>query len=146
MELGVFSISLAVKDLEASRSFYEKFGFKVFAGDASQNWLIVKNGDRAIGLFQGMFDKNILTFNPLSTGDAGGAPAPQLRPHDDLVVSPRGRAIRQTFQVSARPAESDTSSVVPGLSPAREEDATIDRPPPRCSMLGTTGCCSRRVI
>jgi len=64
MDLGAFSISLAVKDLEASRSFYEKFGFKVFGGDASQNWLIVKNGDHAIGLFQGMFDKNILTFNP----------------------------------------------------------------------------------
>ena len=64
MELGAFSISLAVKDLEASKRFYEKFGFKVFAGDASQNWLILKNGDHAIGLFQGMFDKNILTFNP----------------------------------------------------------------------------------
>src|ERR1017187_10190868 len=64
MDLGTFSISLAVKDLEASRQFYEKFGFKAFAGDASQNWLILKNGDHAIGLFQGMFDKNILTFNP----------------------------------------------------------------------------------
>ena len=64
MELGAFSISLAVKDLEASRSFYEKFGFKVFGGDASQNWLILKNGDYIIGLFQGMFEKNILTFNP----------------------------------------------------------------------------------
>ena len=64
MELGAFSISLAVKDIEVSRRFYEKFGFKVFAGDASQNWLILKNGDHAIGLFQGMFEKNILTFNP----------------------------------------------------------------------------------
>src|SRR6185369_10263695 len=64
MELGTFSISLAVKDLEASKQFYEKFGFKPFAGDASQNWLILKNGDRVIGLFQGMFEKNILTFNP----------------------------------------------------------------------------------
>lgn len=64
MNLGAFSVSLAVKDLEASRKFYEKFGFKVFAGDASQNWLILKNGDHAIGLFQGMFEKNILTFNP----------------------------------------------------------------------------------
>lgn len=64
MELGTFSISLAVKDLGASKQFYEKFGFKVFAGDASQNWLILKNGDHVIGLFQGMFDKNILTFNP----------------------------------------------------------------------------------
>jgi lactoylglutathione lyase len=64
MELGAFSISLAVKDLEASRTFYEKFGFTVFGGDAAQNWLILKNGDHIIGLFQGMFAKNILTFNP----------------------------------------------------------------------------------
>ena len=64
MDLGTFSISLAVKDIGASRSFYEKLGFKIFAGDASQNWLILKNGDHAIGLFQGMFEKNILTFNP----------------------------------------------------------------------------------
>ena len=64
MELGTFSISLAVKDLAASRQFYEKFGFKAFAGDASKNWLILKNGDHVIGLFQGMFEKNILTFNP----------------------------------------------------------------------------------
>jgi lactoylglutathione lyase len=64
MELGAFSISLAVKDLEASRSFYEKLGFEVFHGDAAQNWLILKNGEHVIGLFQGMFEKNILTFNP----------------------------------------------------------------------------------
>jgi catechol 2,3-dioxygenase-like lactoylglutathione lyase family enzyme len=64
MELGAFSISLAVKDLEASRAFYEKFGFTVFGGDAAQNWLILKNGNHVIGLFQGMFEKNILTFNP----------------------------------------------------------------------------------
>jgi len=64
MELGVFSISLAVKDLEASRAFYEKFGFTAFGGDASQNWLILKNGDHIIGLFQSMFEKNTLTFNP----------------------------------------------------------------------------------
>ncbi len=64
MELGAFSVSLAVKDLEASKSFYEKLGFSEFAGDATQNWLIMKNGDHVIGLFQGMFEKNILTFNP----------------------------------------------------------------------------------
>jgi catechol 2,3-dioxygenase-like lactoylglutathione lyase family enzyme len=64
MELGAFSVSLAVKDLAASRAFYEKFGFKAFAGEAAQNWLILKNGDHVIGLFQGMFEKNILTFNP----------------------------------------------------------------------------------
>lgn len=64
MQLGAFSISLAVKDIEASRRFYEKFGFSTFGGNAAQNWLILKNGDHIIGLFQGMFDKNILTFNP----------------------------------------------------------------------------------
>jgi len=64
MELGAFSISLTVKDIEASRAFYEKLGFKTFHGDISQNWLVMKNGDYVIGLFQGMFEKNILTFNP----------------------------------------------------------------------------------
>ena len=64
MELGAFSVSLAVKDLEASKRFYEALGFSVFHGEASQNWLILKNGAHVIGLFQGMFEKNILTFNP----------------------------------------------------------------------------------
>ncbi len=70
MELGAFSISLTVKDIGASRSFYEKFGFTVFGGDAAQNWLILKNGDCVIGLFQGMFEQNILTFNPGWDGNA----------------------------------------------------------------------------
>ena len=64
MQLGAFSISLAVKDLAASRAFYEKLGFQAFGGDAASNWLILKNGDHVIGLFQGMFEKNMLTFNP----------------------------------------------------------------------------------
>ncbi|MBK8421335.1 VOC family protein [Candidatus Villigracilis saccharophilus] len=64
MELGNFSISLAVKDIKASRIFYEKLGFKVFMGEISQNWLILKNGNHVIGLFQGMFETNTLTFNP----------------------------------------------------------------------------------
>ena len=64
MELGAFSVSLSVKDLEISKSFYEKLGFSVFGGDATQNWLIMKSGDHVIGLFQGMFEGNILTFNP----------------------------------------------------------------------------------
>jgi catechol 2,3-dioxygenase-like lactoylglutathione lyase family enzyme len=70
MELGAFSISLAVQDIEASRTFYEKLGFEAFAGDASQNWLIMKSGPHAVGLFQGMFEKNILTFNPGWDGNA----------------------------------------------------------------------------
>lgn len=64
MELGAFSISLTVQDLETSKTFYEKLGFKVFGGDPAHNYLMLKNGDHVIGLFQGMFDKNILTFNP----------------------------------------------------------------------------------
>lgn len=64
MELGAFSVSLAVKDIQASKAFYQKLGFTVFMGDVSQNWLILKNGNHVIGLFQGMFEKNILTFNP----------------------------------------------------------------------------------
>ena len=64
MDLGAFSISLAVQDLEASRVFYEKLGFEVVGGDPSQNWLILRNAGHTIGLFQGMFDKNMLTFNP----------------------------------------------------------------------------------
>jgi predicted enzyme related to lactoylglutathione lyase len=70
MELGNFSVSLAVKDIEASKQFYEKLGFTVFGGDQSQGWLIMKNGSQNIGLFQGMFDKNILTFNPGWSDDA----------------------------------------------------------------------------
>ena len=70
MELGAFSVSLAVKDLEASRDFYEKFGFEVVGGDPSQNWQILRNGGHTIGLFQGMFEQNILTFNPGWDGEA----------------------------------------------------------------------------
>jgi len=75
----IFPVSLAVNDSQASKLFYEKLGFTAFAGDQSQNWLIMKNGDRNVGLFQGMFDKNILTFNPGWTSDA--------QPHFDLVLS-----------------------------------------------------------
>ncbi|MBL9139906.1 MAG: VOC family protein [Verrucomicrobiales bacterium] len=64
MQLGSFSISLTVKDLVASKAFYEKLGFTRFAGDPAQNWLIMKNAEHVIGLFQGMFEKNMLTFNP----------------------------------------------------------------------------------
>ena len=70
MSLGQFSISLAVKDLEASRAFYEKLGFTVFGGNAEHHYLIMKQGPTLIGLFQGMFEKNILTFNPGWDADA----------------------------------------------------------------------------
>jgi hypothetical protein len=64
MQLGNFSLSLNVKDIGVSRVFYETLGFSVIAGNEEQNWLVLKNGDANIGLFQGMFEKNILTFNP----------------------------------------------------------------------------------
>ena len=64
MQLGAFSISLAVKDIHASKAFYEKLGFQVFAGEIEKNYLIMKNGKALVGLFQGMFPNNILTFNP----------------------------------------------------------------------------------
>lgn len=64
MQLGAFSISLNVKDIHASKEFYEKIGFEAFSGNIEQNWLIMKNGKTVIGLFQGMFEKNMLTFNP----------------------------------------------------------------------------------
>jgi lactoylglutathione lyase len=70
MKLGAFSVSLNVKDIHRSKSFYEKLGFSALGGDISQNWLIMKNEDCVIGLFQGMFEKNILTFNPGWNGNA----------------------------------------------------------------------------
>jgi hypothetical protein len=75
MELGAFSVSLAVKDLGVSRAFYEKLGFSSFAGDASQGWLILRNGSTVIGLFQGMLEKNMLTFNPGWDQNAGALPS-----------------------------------------------------------------------
>jgi catechol 2,3-dioxygenase-like lactoylglutathione lyase family enzyme len=74
MKLGNFSISLAVKDISVSRAFYEKLGFTVFGGDQEQNWLILKNGSTVIGLFQGIFERNILTFNPGWDSDAKQLP------------------------------------------------------------------------
>ena len=70
MELGAFSVSLAVKDLAASQAFYARLGFAPFAGDAAQGWSILKNGSATIGLFRGMFEKNLLTFNPGWDADA----------------------------------------------------------------------------
>lgn len=70
LELGAFSVSLSVKNIQASQEFYEKLGFQPFMGDAAQNWLILRNEQHVIGLFQGMFEKNIITFNPGWNQDA----------------------------------------------------------------------------
>jgi len=75
MELGNFSVSLAVKDIAASRAFYEKLGFTATHGNQAQNWLVMKNGDVKIGIFQGMFDKNMLTFNPGWDSDGNALPS-----------------------------------------------------------------------
>jgi predicted lactoylglutathione lyase len=104
MELGAFSVSLAVKDIEASKVFYEKLGFTVFMGDQSQNWLIMKNGGHAIGLFQGMFDKNILTFNPGWSSDAQ-----QLKEFTDIRELQRQLKARGINMIS----EADESSTGP---------------------------------
>jgi lactoylglutathione lyase len=71
IQLGAFSISLAVKDLERSKAFYQKLGFDVIMGEAKQKWLILRNGDAVIGLFQGMFERNLMTFNPGWTSREG---------------------------------------------------------------------------
>jgi catechol 2,3-dioxygenase-like lactoylglutathione lyase family enzyme len=81
MKLGAFSISLSVRDIEASKRFYESLGFRVFAGEMKKNYLIMKNENALIGLFQGMFEKNILTFNPGWDENAN-----LLQPFDDVRV------------------------------------------------------------
>lgn len=105
MELGAFSISLAVKDIEASRAFYEKLGFTSFGGDITQNWLILKNGDCVIGIFQGMFEKNILTFNPGWDGSA--QPLDTFTDVRDLQRQLRAQGV--AFEV-----EADESTIGPG--------------------------------
>ena len=79
MQLGAFSISLTVQDIQASMTFYEKLGFTVLAGDITQNWLILNNSQHAIGLFQGMFARNMLAFNP-GWDQRGG----QVNPFEDI--------------------------------------------------------------
>ncbi|MEZ6197163.1 MAG: VOC family protein [Planctomycetota bacterium] len=117
MRLGNFSVSLAVKDIAASRAFYEKLGFSAVGGDQAQNWLVMKNGPTKIGLFQGMFEKNILTFNPgwdqegspvadfddvrdlqARFMEAGLAPAPAADPESDgpahfILADPDGNTL-----------------------------------------------------
>ncbi len=104
MDLGAFSISLSVSDLEASRDFYGKLGFEVAGGDAEQNWLIMRNGDHVIGLFQGMFERNILTFNPGWDQQCNEIPR-----FTDV------REIQRTLKER-------------GLAPAREADETTEGP------------------
>ncbi len=106
MQLGAFSISLAVKDLAASKSFYETLGFTVFHGDQQQNWLIMKSGEHVIGLFQGMFEKNILTFNP--GWDQNAQPLPSYT--DIREIQRKLKANGVSFTIEADEATSGPAS------------------------------------
>ncbi len=96
MTLGAFSVSLAVKDIEASKQFYQTLGFTTLGGDQAQNWLILKNGDHVIGLFQGMFEKNILTFNP--GWDSSGQPLPEFTDVRELQRQLKAQGVRLTSE------------------------------------------------
>lgn len=97
MDLGSFSVSLAVKDIQASKEFYEKLGFTEFAGDISQNWLILRNDQHVIGLFQGMFERNIMTFNP--GWDQGAQPSDPFTDVRELQKQLKGKGVE--FQTEA---------------------------------------------
>ncbi|MCK6604895.1 MAG: VOC family protein [Ignavibacteriaceae bacterium] len=108
MKLGAFSVSLGVKDLSASKSFYEKLGFTVFAGNADHNYLIMKNADIVIGLFQGMFEGNLLTFNP--GWDQG---ANNVDPFDDIrKIQDHLLSAGLTLDSQADPASSGPASIM----------------------------------
>jgi lactoylglutathione lyase len=108
MGIGAFSVSLAVKDIRASRAFYQKLGFVDFGGNIDDNWLIMKNDDCIIGLFQGMFDKNILTFNP-----GWDSNAQEVNPFKDVrVLQEELRAKGIAFVTEADPASTGPASFV----------------------------------
>lgn len=108
MELGNFSVSLAVKDLAASRAFYETLGFTAIGGAADQGWLILRNGTTVIGIFQGMFERNILTFNP--GWDADAQPLESFT--DVRELQRQLRAAGMTFEQEADEATSGPASLI----------------------------------
>lgn len=108
MQLGAFSVSLAVKDIHTSKTFYEKLGFEMFGGDIEQNWLIMKNGDTVIGLFQGMFEQNILTFNP--GWDQNAQPLDSFPDIRDLQKALKGKGIE--FATEADEATTGPASFI----------------------------------
>ncbi len=116
MSLGAFSVSLAVKDIARSRAFYETLGFTVFHGDPSQGWLIMTSPTATIGLFQGMFDTNILTFNPGWTSDARN-----MDPFEDV------RAIQSRLKAAglALDTETDPSGTGPGHIVLKDPDGNV---------------------
>ncbi|TMU56969.1 VOC family protein [Flagellimonas algicola] len=116
MKLGAFSVSLAVKDLGASKDFYEKLGFKVFAGSAEQNYLILKNENALIGLFQGMFENNILTFNP-----GWDENAQTMEAYDDI------RDIQKSLKANGISllSETDENGTGPGSAMISDPDGNV---------------------
>lgn len=116
MKLGAFSISLSVKDIKASKAFYENMGFNVFAGDIEQNYLIMKNGNSLIGLFQGMFPTNILTFNPGWDENAG-----MVEGFDDV------RKIQQQLKTKGikLDSEADETATGPGSFMLTDPDGNV---------------------
>ena len=116
MQLGAFSISLSVKDIAASRAFYEKFGFEVLGGNQDENWLILKNGEAVIGLFQGMFEGNLLTFNP--GWDQSAKP---VGPFTDVREIQR-RLKEQGIELSP---EADETTTGPGYFSAVDPDGSV---------------------
>ena len=108
MNLGAFSVSLAVKDLQKSREFYEKLGFEPFGGHAEQGWLIMKNGEHLLGLFQGMFDKNMLTFNP--GWDQSAQPLAQFTDVRELQQQLKGQGLSMGSE--AEPGGSGPASIM----------------------------------
>lgn len=116
MKLGAFSISLSVRDIRASKQFYETLGFEVFAGDIQRNYLILKNGKALIGLFQGMFEGNLLTFNP-----GWDEQAQKVEPFDDV------RAIQQHLKSNgiALEAEADEHTSGPASFVVKDPDGNV---------------------
>ncbi len=116
MKLGAFSMSLAVKNLDVSKTFYEKLGFQIFAGSMEQNYLILKNGNALIGLFQGMFENNILTFNP-----GWDENAQTLESFDDV------REIQKSLKANGIGllSETDESKLGPGSIMLTDPDGNI---------------------
>jgi lactoylglutathione lyase len=110
MTLGNFSVSLAVKDLAASRTFYQELGFEPCGGDAAQNWLILRNGAAIIGLFQGMFERNLLTFNP--GWDADCNKLPEFTDVRELERRLRAQGIEPTTPIGDAAGQSGPASFV----------------------------------
>jgi len=116
MKLGAFSISLSVKDIHASKKFYETLGFTAFGGDISHNWLILKNGDTIIGLFQGMFEGNLMTFNP-----GWDQNAQKLNDFEDI------REIQKSLKASGLPliSEADEATTGPASLMIADPDGNV---------------------